>query len=112
MNLTIEGLPQAVNQLFNKLEQIEKLLQEKSKQHPTEQQDKLLTVKETAELLHLTVPTIYSKVSRKELPVMKRGKRLLFSRLELLAYLKEGRKKTNAEIEAAAETYLSENKKD
>jgi len=37
---------------------------------------------------------------------MKRGKRLYFSRTELLEYLKAGRKKTNAEIEGEAETYL------
>jgi hypothetical protein len=49
---------------------------------------------------------MYSKVSKGELPVMKRSKRLYFSRTELLAYLKSGRKKTNTEIEAEADAYL------
>ena len=71
-----------------------------------EQTEQLLTVKEAADFLHLTVPTIYTKVSRGELPVMKRSKRLYFSSTELLEYIKEGRKKTNAEIEAEAESYL------
>jgi excisionase family DNA binding protein len=73
---------------------------------PTEQPEQLLTIQQAAELLSLTVPTLYSKVSKGELPVMKRSKRLYFSRTELLEYLKAGRKKTNAEIEAEAETYL------
>lgn len=73
---------------------------------PTDHPDQLLTIQQAAELLSLTVPTLYSKVSKGELPVMKRGKRLYFSRTELLEYLKAGRKKTNAEIEAEAETYL------
>lgn len=73
--------------------------------------DRLLTVQEAADLLKLTVPTIYSKVSRGELPVMKRSKRLYFSRQELMDYLKTGRKKSNAEIEAQAESYLLTNRK-
>jgi len=72
----------------------------------TDQPEKLLTIHEAAEFLSLTVPTMYSKVSKGELPVMKRANRLYFSRTELLEYLKQGRKKTNAEIESGADTYL------
>lgn len=77
----------------------------------TEQPEQLLTIQEAAEFLSLTVPTMYSKVSKGELPVMKRSKRLYFSRTELLEYLKDGRKKSNAEIEAEAKAYLLNNKK-
>ena len=77
----------------------------------TEQPEQLLTVQEAAQFLNLTVPTIYSKVSKGELPVMKRSKRLYFSSTELMEYLKEGHKKSNAEIEQEAEAYLSNNKK-
>jgi len=77
----------------------------------TEQPEQLLTIQEAAQFLNLTVPTIYSKVSKGELPVMKRSKRLYFSSTELMEYLKEGRKKSNAEIEQEAEAYLSNNKK-
>ena len=71
-----------------------------------EPSDKLLTVQGAAQFLHLTVPSIYSKVSRNELPYMKRGKRLYFSRTELMDYLKAGRNKTN--FEAEAEPFLKE----
>ena len=80
-------------------------------QAPTEQPERLLTIQEAAEFLSLTVPTMYSKVSKGELPVMKRSKRLYFSRTELMEYVKAGRKKSNAEIEAEAKAYLSNNKK-
>jgi len=86
-------------------------LKQPTKAEPTEQPEQLLTVQEAAEFLNLTVPTIYSKVSKGELPVMKRSKRLYFSSTELLEYLKEGRKKSNAEIEKEAEAYLSNNRK-
>lgn len=78
---------------------------------PNDQQERLLTIQEAADFLSLTVPTMYSKVSKGELPVMKRSKRLYFSRTELLDYLKEGRKKSNAEIEQEAKAYLLNNKK-
>ena len=106
--LTFDQLPIAVSQLSEKLDNIERLLLEKNEQQSTDQSDQLLTIQDAAELLHLTVPTIYSKVSKGELPVMKRSKRLYFSRIELLEYLKQGRKKSNAEIEAEAKSYLKQ----
>ena len=83
----------------------------RNEQPTTDQPEQLLTIQEAAEFLSLTVPTMYSKVSKGELPVMKRSKRLYFSRTELLEYLKDGRKKSNAEIEQEAKAYLSNNKK-
>ena len=77
----------------------------------TKQPEQFLNIQEAAQLLNLTVPTIYSKVSKRELPCMKRGKRLYFSSTELMEYIKEGRKKSYAETEQEAETYLSNNKK-
>jgi len=62
-------------------------------QQPTQETDQLLTVKETAKFLKLSVPTIYSKVSKGELPFMKRSKRLYFSKMELLEYLRGGKTK-------------------
>lgn len=78
---------------------------------PQKEAEQLLNVQEAAKFLRLTVATIYSKVSKGELPVMKRDKLLYFSSIELMDYLKEGRKMSNAEIEQEAENYLSNNKK-
>src|SRR5690554_3617108 len=110
-NLTFDQLPKAVIMLTKEVSELKRLLIEKQEQKPTDQPEQLLTIQEAAEFLSLTVPTMYSKVSKGELPVMKRGKRLYFSRTELLEYLKEGRRKTNAEIEQEAKAYLSNNKK-
>lgn len=76
------------------------------KQTLSEAEDKLLNVQETADFLDLTVPTIYSKVSRGELPCMKGSKRIYFSKKDLMDYLKLGRKKSNDEIEQAANEHL------
>jgi len=69
--------------------------------------DQLLTIQQAGELLNLSVPTLYGLVSRSEIPVSKRGKRLYFSKQELLLWVKEGRKKTKGEIEAEAQDYIN-----
>ena len=92
---------------------VRKVLKETPPQtvEPTEQTEQLLTIQEAAEFLSLTVPTMYSKVSKGEISVMKRSKRLYFSRTELMEYVKAGRRKTNAEIEQEAKAYLTDKKK-
>jgi excisionase family DNA binding protein len=72
--------------------------------------DQLLTIKQAAQLLCLSVPTIYGLVHRAEIPVSKRGKRLYFSKAELTQWIKDGRKKTTTEIAAEAEQYLKSKK--
>lgn len=97
-----------------RLSNIESLLQD-LKQSPHVQQasetDELLTVQDTAKFLSLSVPTVYGLISKGELPVMKRSKRCYFSKVELVNYLKQGRKKTALEIAAAADNYLTSKKR-
>jgi excisionase family DNA binding protein len=109
MEITYNSLPEAVTHLSERLENIERLLTEQ-KEHPKGQDD-LLTIDQAAEFLTLTKPTLYSKVSRRELPYMKRGKRLYFSKDELMAYLKEGRQGTTSELQQEAGSYLEQKRK-
>tara|TARA_B110000090_G_C12996569_1_gene298740 strand:+ start:15 stop:359 length:345 start_codon:yes stop_codon:yes gene_type:complete len=109
-NLTFDLLPKAIQNLTNEVSELKSLLLDKQEQKQ-EQPEKLFSIKQAAQFLNLSVPTIYSKVSKGELPFMKRSKRLYFSSSELLAYLKEGRSKSNYEIEKEAEAYLLTNKK-
>lgn len=108
-NLTFNELPQAVTQLYGKLENIERLLLENSNQHQPET-DELLTVQDAAKLLSLSVPTIYTLISKGDLPVMKRSKRCYFSKQDLINYLKQGRRKTNLEIAKETEAFLLKKK--
>ena len=101
---TFEQLPQAVYEIQQKLASIEQLLVQLNKTGP--ESDKFFTVSEAADFLNLSVATIYKMSSSGELPVMKRGKRCYFSKLELIAYLKKGRRKTNEEIESEADECL------
>jgi excisionase family DNA binding protein len=111
-NLTFDKLPEAVTMLTNEVSELKRLLIEKQEQQTTRPTEQLLTIKEAASLLHLTVSTLYSKHSKGQLPnVCKQGKRLYFSKQSLIDWVKEGRKKSNVEIEQEADAYLSNKRK-
>lgn len=110
MELTFENLPKAVTQLYNKLDNIERLLSQQSTE-PQPKADELLTVQDTAKFLTLSVPTVYGLISKGAIPCMKRSKRVYFSKVELIDYLKQGKKKTVSEIEADTDAFISTCKK-
>jgi excisionase family DNA binding protein len=105
--ISFNDLPLAVTELTKKVDELYKVI---TNAQPQETTDQFLTVEQAADFLTLSVPTIYSKVSRRELPYMKRGKRLYFARKDLEAYLQGGRVKTVKEIEAEADQFLSSKK--
>ena len=102
--ISFNDLPEAVAELTKKVDELYKIITNVQPQEPV---DQFLTVKETAKFLNLSVPTIYSKVSKRELPFMKRTKRLYFAKSDLEDYLKDGRVKTVSEIEEEADQYLT-----
>jgi len=64
--------------------------------------DELLTIESAADLLSVTVPTVYGYVHQRAIPCMKRRGRLYFSKVELLAWIRSGRRSTTDEIKANA----------
>jgi excisionase family DNA binding protein len=93
---TFDQIPKMMAKLFEKMEHIELLLKRLSPEAASP--DELLSITEAAELLNLSVSTIYSKVSRNEIPVCKKGKRLYFSKHELTAWIHSGKIYTNEEL--------------
>ena len=106
--ITFEQLPEAFTHLFNKVENIERLLIEKSES--AFEEDKILTIREASQVLTLSVPTIYGLVSRSQIPVSKKGKRLYFSKKDLTEWIKAGRKKTSDEIASEAKLFTNRNR--
>lgn len=79
-----------------------------------EQEEKFLNIQQAAYFLQVAVSTIYSKVSKGEIPSMKRAGRLYFSDIELRNYLKQGeksagliKKSRNVDVQRSAEEYLN-----
>jgi excisionase family DNA binding protein len=107
MESNFENLPKAVWQLIDKVDKLEIVLQQFCKQPPRQDDEKPLVIKEAAKYLNLSVPTIYSKVSRGELPYFKKGKRLYFLKKNLEEFILSGRKKSLDEIKSSAIASLS-----
>lgn len=108
MDLQFNDLPKAVTELQQTVNEIKQLILQRNAELPVEP-EQLLTIKQAAEFLNLSVPTIYSYVQRAEIPVSKRHKRLYFSKQELLEWVKEGRKRTLSEIELIANSRIRKN---
>ena len=102
--ISFNDLPEAVAELTRKVDELYKII---TNVQPEDPQEQFLTVYETAKFLNLSTPTIYSKVARREIPFMKRGKRLYFARKDLEIYLQGGRVKTVREIEDEADQSLA-----
>lgn len=84
------------------LNQVRKALAEV---HPAKSdpiKDELLTIKQAAEMLSVSVPTVYGYVHQRAIPCMKRRGRLYFSKLELLTWVQSGRRATADEIKRNA----------
>lgn len=52
-------------------------------------------------------PTVYAWIGQRSIPYHKKGKKLMFLKSEIDSWLKEGRRKTAAEIQAEAKQYVN-----
>lgn len=104
---SFDQLPEAVGLIQEKLRKIESLLLLQTEHPQQNAQEELLTVEEAAEFLKLSVPTIYGKVSKREIPANKKDKRLYFFRSELEKWVRAGRKKTIEELQEEADVLIS-----
>jgi excisionase family DNA binding protein len=77
----------------------------------TQEVDELLNIAQVAQFLTLTKPTIYTLVSRGKIPSMKQGKRLYFSKADLIRWVKEGKRTTPEQDAAEVDEFLSSRKK-
>ncbi len=103
-------LIQLMKKLDKRLELIEKTMSSNTsllkKEDNIKHDDKVLSIDEVSKLLGLAKATIYSKASRKELPFLKRGKKIYFMENEIIAYLKGGKVLSNTEIDEISKNYL------
>src|ERR1035437_1914332 len=58
----------------------------------------LMTIQEVARLINMAVQSVYGMVHQRRIPFIKRGKRLIFERKQIIDWLQAGRNKTLQEI--------------
>lgn len=66
----------------------------------------LINIQEAAALLNLAVATVYEKTSEKLIPHYKHGKKIMFKKSELLAWIESRRVKTIHEIRKEAASQM------
>ena len=89
--------------IIEKLNFIErKLIYIENKYYQLKEEEKganeVFTIKQVAKYLHLSVPTIYGLVHRREIPHYKVNKRLYFKQAEILDMIDKRRRQTIEEI--------------
>lgn len=71
---------------------------------------KPLNVDQAAEFLGWAKPTLYAYTSERKIPYSKRGGKLYFDEDELIEWLRQGKQKTQAEIQTEAQNYVKNGK--
>ncbi|SMD37641.1 transcriptional regulator, AlpA family [Reichenbachiella faecimaris] len=98
-------------ELYERLDRIEGLLvivKDNKASESEDEEERLLNVREAARYLGDAVATLYGRTSKNEIPFYKRGKKVYFKKSELLAWIEEGRVKSQSQI--MDETALRTNK--
>lgn len=104
--VTFDSLPQAISSLAYEVKQIKSLILESSTK---EGEDQILTIEETSEFLHVKKQTLYSYVSKGQIPHHKKAGRLYFLKNELIDWIKSGNKRP-FDVEAEAKKIISNRK--
>ncbi len=87
--MNIQELQNSYNLLCRRVEKLEDFVMD-YKILSIKKDSDTIGINEAAIFLNYTKSTIYTKVSKKELPCFKRGKSLFFSKSQLTAYLQSG----------------------
>jgi len=108
--ISFNEMPQALAHLINKVEKIETLLSVEQKAQ--QEADQWLNLNDLCKYHpdHPAKPTVYAWIGQRSIPYHKKGKKLMFLKSEIDTWLKEGRRKTTAEIQAEAQQFVTSKK--
>lgn len=98
-NLTLDDIKQAFRN------ELETFFTDKNFGESQVEKDEIGNIDLAIEITGLAKPTIYGLVSERKIPHLKQGKRLYFSKLELIEWIKQGKRKTQSEIKLEAENF-------
>jgi excisionase family DNA binding protein len=90
--------------IMNRLDEIEELIN-KLEVNKTERKE-LLTIKEVADFLNLTVPTIYGYTHRNSIPYIKKGRKLYFYKKDIEEWLMEGKRTIKKRLIESVDSFI------
>ena len=71
-----------------------------------EKEDDFMTIQEAAKFLSLAVPSVYGLVYQRKIPHIKRGKRLIFEKKQIIEWLRSARQNTKDTTATMVDNYL------
>jgi len=101
----MQGITNPFQDLTERLARIEQTLNEikvKAVSKVAPEDEFPINIRKAAEITGLSVPTLYTKISRRTIPAHRQAGRIYFFKSELLDWIRSGRRKTVHEIEADA----------
>lgn len=107
-NITFEDLPKAMSWMMDKLDKLDSKIDGLNCAPQAQPTDLWMNLKELCEYLpsHPAEQTVYGWTSCHQIPYHKRGKRIMFLKSEIDAWLHDGKRKSQKELEDEASQFI------
>ena len=108
-NITFEDLPKAMSWMMNKLDKLDSKIDGLNNIPQVRSADQWMNLKELCEYLpsHPAEQTVYGWTSCHQIPFHKRGKRIMFLKSEIDAWLHDGKRKSQKELAEEAAQFIN-----
>ena len=108
-NITFEDLPKAMSWMMNKLDKLDSKIDGLNNIPQVRSADQWMNLKELCEYLpsHPAEQTVYGWTSCHQIPFHKRGKRIMFLKSEIDAWLHDGKRKSQKELAEEAVQFVN-----
>ena len=108
MNITFEDLPKAMSWMMDKLNKLDSKIDSLNNISQVRPADQWMNLKELCEYLpsHPAEQTVYGWTSYHQIPFHKRGKRIMFLKSEIDAWLRDGKVKSEKDLENEAARFI------
>ena len=109
MNITFEDLPKAMSWMMDKLNKLDSKIDSLNNIPQVRPVDQWMNLKELCEYLpsHPAEQTVYGWTSCHQIPFHKRGKRIMFLKSEIDAWLHDGKRKSQKELAEEAAQFIN-----
>ena len=106
-NITFEDLPKAMSWMMDKLNELDSKIDGLNTQSPSIPTEQWMNLKELCDYIpsHPAEQTVYGWTSCHQIPFHKRGKRIMFLKSEIDAWLRDGKVKSEKDLEDEAARY-------
>ncbi|WP_294316274.1 helix-turn-helix domain-containing protein [uncultured Chryseobacterium sp.] len=104
--INFENLPKAIAFLNDQIAELKSMVENSKPSEKTLDKKIPIDIDAACQILSKAKPTVYTLVRTRKIPCYKSGKKLYFFEDELLEWIRNGKRKTLAEIETeASKTY-------